>query len=191
MDIANNMSWTMRMVFIVEDWADILWGIELIIGIQFHGLKIGILWAAFYERFGESVVYNLGRSLVKRLYRSSREWRWQRNITQFIYIMSQPPLDFKLDLEEDSVVWLPHPSGCYSVHFSWEAIRHKLPIQQCGMVGIFTMLVLYFVAACTAEIEYQRHFELGNEGRRGLHPMWQWKGIPPALNFQCPKSSFI
>lgn len=58
--------------------------------------------------------------------------------------MSQTPPDFKLDLEEDSV---SNTSGMV-----WS---------ECSM------LVLYFVAGCA----YQRQFELGNEGGRGLHPM--------------------
>ncbi|XP_058208159.1 uncharacterized protein LOC131321169 [Rhododendron vialii] len=47
-----------------------------------------------------------------------------------------PPLSSQF-VEDDLVVWLPHPTG-YSVHSAWEAIRNELPIQQWHKVVWFS-----------------------------------------------------
>ncbi|XP_058198389.1 uncharacterized protein LOC131313912 [Rhododendron vialii] len=68
-----------------------------------------------FKGFGESVVYNLGKSLLSKvssiIYNGAWRWPRQRNrVTQFIVVHT--PADFQPNcLHEDSVVWLPHPSG--------------------------------------------------------------------------------
>ncbi|XP_058207798.1 uncharacterized protein LOC131320907 [Rhododendron vialii] len=107
------------------------------------GLTIDTLLALYSTDLERvlSFVFNLGRSLHSKVSSivHNGDWKWprQRNrVTQTI--MSQTPPNFKpVCGKEDSVVWLPHPTG-YSVHSAWEAIRTKLPIQQWTKIVWFS-----------------------------------------------------
>lgn len=77
-----------------------------------------------HKKFGEEIVFNLGRSLQAKV--SSiiypGEWHWP--------ILRQTPPDFKPNCSRDDyVVWLPHPSHTYSVASAWEAIRSRKQTQ--------------------------------------------------------------
>lgn len=118
--------------------------IKYIIGNGLHTFSWLDNWhplGPLYDKFGESVVYDLGRSLSSKVSTiiQNEDWKWprQRNrITQSI--MAHTPSDFKPDCgKEDSVVWLPHPQG-FSVKSAWEAIRSRRPIQQWSKVIWFS-----------------------------------------------------
>ncbi|XP_058217251.1 uncharacterized protein LOC131328308 [Rhododendron vialii] len=92
--------------------------IKYIIGNGLHTFLWPDNWhplGPLYDKFGESVVYTLGRSLSSKVSTiiQNEDWKWphQRNrVTQSI--MAHTPSDFKPDCgKEDSVVWLPHPQG--------------------------------------------------------------------------------
>lgn len=84
-----------------------------------------------YGRFGNEVVYNLGRSLLSRVTSiiHKGDWRWPRprnRLTQ--YISRHTPSNLKPVCElEDDVVWLPHKSGGYTANSAWESISATYP----------------------------------------------------------------
>ncbi|KAI8537423.1 hypothetical protein RHMOL_Rhmol09G0022900 [Rhododendron molle] len=85
-----------------------------------------------YDRFGNEVVFNLGRSLQARVsfIISQGGWRWPRTrnrITQDI-INHAHSVDLKPDItREDSIVSLPQSNGCFSTKSAWEAFRNRFP----------------------------------------------------------------
>ncbi|XP_058216962.1 uncharacterized protein LOC131327851 [Rhododendron vialii] len=116
MDIPSDASWTMRKVLNLRSLGQSLIKYQVGNGQNTH------LWldnwhplGPLFKRFGESVVYNLGKSLLSKVsfIIHNGAWRWprQRNrVTQFIVVHT--PVDSQPNcLHEDSVVWLPHPSG--------------------------------------------------------------------------------
>ncbi|XP_058216740.1 uncharacterized protein LOC131327608 [Rhododendron vialii] len=133
MDIPNDASWTMRMLLNLRSVAQPL--IQYLIGNgqgTFLWLENWHPLGPLFNKFGENIVYNLGRSLNSKVSSIIHDgvWRWprQRNrATQFI--IEHTPADFKPICDRlDSVVWIPHLAG-FTVSSAWEAIRLKFPIQ--------------------------------------------------------------
>ncbi|KAG5535897.1 hypothetical protein RHGRI_023618 [Rhododendron griersonianum] len=132
MKLPSDSSWTVRKLFSLRH-----------IGHQFIKSKIGnglstFLWldhwhnlGPLFQKFGDRVSFNLGRSLNAKvssiIYHGG--WRWPRLRNAAICeIIANTEGGLLPDIsKEDEVVWTLTPNGCYSVKSAWMALRHRAP----------------------------------------------------------------
>ncbi|KAI8530160.1 hypothetical protein RHMOL_Rhmol11G0033800 [Rhododendron molle] len=133
MEVPRDASWTMRKLLGLRHLGQPL--IKYLVG---NG-EIIFLWldnwhplGPLYVRFGEWVVSNIGRSLKARVASiiTHGDWRWPRlqNPAIQAIIAETPNLQPNSDVE-DSILWLPHPSGSFTVKSAWNTIGKRYPIQ--------------------------------------------------------------
>ncbi|XP_058222497.1 uncharacterized protein LOC131332341 [Rhododendron vialii] len=85
-----------------------------------------------YDRFGARVVHNVGRSLRAKVASivENGAWRWPRLRNPLIQTIISHTQNLVPHPEMvDSVIWVPHPSGIFTIKSASEAIREKFPIQ--------------------------------------------------------------
>ncbi|KAI8555076.1 hypothetical protein RHMOL_Rhmol05G0146400 [Rhododendron molle] len=86
-----------------------------------------------YDRFGDRVVHNVGKSLRAKVASivENGAWRWPRLRNPLIQtIIFYTPQNLVPHPEMvDLVIWVPHPRGIFTIKSAWEAIQEKLPIQ--------------------------------------------------------------
>lgn len=134
MSIPSDASWSIRKIFGMRNLGQPL--IQYKVG---NGQSI-FLWVdnwhplgPLYKRYGEDVVYNLGRSLHARVFSIIHrgQWRWPRARNRIIQsIINHTPANFLPDCANaDQVVWLPSSNGAYSAKSAWEAVRTKFPVK--------------------------------------------------------------
>lgn len=152
--------------------------IKYIIGNGLHTFSWLDNWhplGPLYDKFGESVVYDLGRSLSSKVSTiiQNEDWKWprQRNrITQSI--MAHTPSDFKPDCgKEDSVVWLPIHKG-----FLWNLLGKQLEVEDLSNSGLkwFGLVKIFLVGPLFCGWLFNRSWTLGMDFFLGA---WLWMAV--------------
>lgn len=91
-----------------------------------------------YKKYGERVVYNLGRSLLTKvdsiIYQETWKWPRQRNAVSREIIALTPASLIPNCLKEDKLVWIPNSNGVYTAASAWRSIRAS-PMVSPGLVS--------------------------------------------------------
>ncbi|XP_058198487.1 uncharacterized protein LOC131314007 [Rhododendron vialii] len=133
MEVPCDASWTMRKLLGLRRLGQSL--IKYQIG---NGERTFLWWdnwhplGLLYDRFGDRVVHNVGRSLRAKVASivENGAWRWPRLRNHLIQTIVSHTQNLVPHPEMvDSVIWVPHPSGIFTIKSAWEAIREKFPIQ--------------------------------------------------------------
>ncbi|KAF7124827.1 hypothetical protein RHSIM_Rhsim12G0188500 [Rhododendron simsii] len=132
MHLLQNSSWTIRKLFKLRDKVQPL--IKHVIGdgdSTFLWLDHWHTVGPLYKVFGDSIVRNVGSSLLAKVSSiiHEGEWQWPRQRNRAIMqIMRSTPLTLKPNpLVADSVIWIPARHGMFSVNSALQAFRTPLP----------------------------------------------------------------
>lgn len=133
MRLPSDSSWTLRKIFSLR-----LQGQRFIKSVIGNG-QTTFLWldnwhtlGPLFQKFGNRVVFNLGRSLCAKVSSIivNGRWRWPRGRNATINeIIAATDGDLLPQVaQEDRVVWTLNPTGNYSAKSAWLALRSSSPV---------------------------------------------------------------
>lgn len=128
--IPNEASWSIRKIFhprrIMQPWVKYIVGDDMS---TFLWIDNWHILGPLYKKFGESVVFNLGRSLNTKvasiIHQGSWKWPRLRNAVAREIIASTPSSLIPNTSVPDSVRWMLTGNGKFS---AWQAVRVVQPV---------------------------------------------------------------
>lgn len=201
MDLPIDSSWTIRKLFKLRSLA------QPLIKHKIGNGNDTYVWldnwhplGPLYQKFGESVVYNLGRSLFARVADIIQDgiWLWPRPRNKVtLQIIDATPAGFLPTLQSDDEVFCsPSSSGLYSTTSAWNAIRTIGQTQSwCSVVWFHRSVPKWaFIVWLACRQRLATKDRLHNWGM-DVHPSCvlchQWMESHAHLFFDCCFSKYI